>query len=202
MEMTSELHFILRLSPEGVAPQEAALAEELQSVVDGREAHVVAVAIERLMQPFGIEMAFHSEHPGEYGEALRGLPESVLLEVARKLIFGLSPRLFVGHLECHGGSAKVLKTQLSAKHFVGLIHLLPTPENNAAGEGVVKAKKQSIKKTMKKYRCVVCDWIYDPAVGDPEGGIAPGTAFEDIPNDWVCPVCGVGKDDFEPEPDE
>lgn len=54
---------------------------------------------------------------------------------------------------------------------------------------------------MKKYRCVVCDWIYDPAVGDPEGGIAPGTAFEDIPNDWVCPVCGVGKDDFEVEPD-
>ena len=54
---------------------------------------------------------------------------------------------------------------------------------------------------MKKYRCVVCDWIYDPAVGDPEGGIAPGTAFEDIPNEWVCPVCGVGKDDFEVEPD-
>ncbi len=49
---------------------------------------------------------------------------------------------------------------------------------------------------MKKYRCEVCDWIYDPAVGDPEGGIAPGTAFEDIPDDWVCPLCGVGKDEF------
>ena len=48
-----------------------------------------------------------------------------------------------------------------------------------------------------KYRCTVCDWIYDPAVGDPEGGIAAGTAFEDIPNDWVCPLCGVGKDQFE-----
>lgn len=55
-------------------------------------------------------------------------------------------------------------------------------------------------KTMKKYRCEVCDWIYDPEVGDPEGGIAPGTAFEDIPNDWVCPVCGVGKEDFVVEP--
>lgn len=39
---------------------------------------------------------------------------------------------------------------------------------------------------MKKYVCDVCGWIYDPEVGDPEGGIAPGTAFEDIPDDWVC----------------
>ena len=39
-------------------------------------------------------------------------------------------------------------------------------------------------------------WVYDPEVGDPEGGIAAGTAFEDIPDDWVCPLCGVGKDDF------
>ncbi|MBO8446617.1 MAG: rubredoxin [Bacteroidetes bacterium] len=49
---------------------------------------------------------------------------------------------------------------------------------------------------MKKYRCTVCDWIYDPAVGDPEAGIEPGTAFEDLPEDWVCPLCGVGKDEF------
>ena len=47
-----------------------------------------------------------------------------------------------------------------------------------------------------KYICDVCGYIYDPEVGDPDGGIAPGTAFEDIPDDWVCPVCGVGKDDF------
>lgn len=50
---------------------------------------------------------------------------------------------------------------------------------------------------MKKYVCVVCGWVYNPAVGDPESGIAPGMAFEDIPDDWVCPLCGVGKDDFE-----
>ena len=55
-------------------------------------------------------------------------------------------------------------------------------------------------KTMKKYRCEVCDYIYDPAKGDPDGGIAPGTAFEDLPADWVCPVCGVGKEDFVEEP--
>jgi rubredoxin len=50
---------------------------------------------------------------------------------------------------------------------------------------------------MDKWRCVPCDYIYDPAEGDSEGGIKPGVAFEDLPDDWVCPVCGVGKDDFE-----
>ena len=59
----------------------------------------------------------------------------------------------------------------------------------------IKKKKGNI---MKKYVCDVCGWIYDPEVGDPEGGIAPGTAFEDIPDDWVCPLCGVGKEDFSP----
>ena len=50
---------------------------------------------------------------------------------------------------------------------------------------------------MKKYYFVFCQWVYDPAVGDPGGGIEPETAFEDIPDDWVCPLCGVGKDQFE-----
>ena len=51
---------------------------------------------------------------------------------------------------------------------------------------------------MQKYVCIPCGYIYDPAVGNPEDGIAPGTAFEDIPDDWQCPECGVTKDDFEP----
>ncbi len=50
---------------------------------------------------------------------------------------------------------------------------------------------------MAKYRCTVCGYIYDPEPGDPDGGIAPGTAFEKIPDDWVCPVCGAAKSDFE-----
>lgn len=49
---------------------------------------------------------------------------------------------------------------------------------------------------MHKFVCDVCGWIYDPAVGDPDGDIAPGIAFESLPDDWVCPLCGVGKDDF------
>lgn len=51
---------------------------------------------------------------------------------------------------------------------------------------------------MKKYRCVVCEHIYDPAEGDPGSGIAAGTAFEDLPESWICPDCGAGKADFEP----
>ena len=51
---------------------------------------------------------------------------------------------------------------------------------------------------MKKYRCTVCEYIYDPALGDPENGIAPGTAFYDLPDGCICPVCGEGKWAFEP----
>ena len=50
---------------------------------------------------------------------------------------------------------------------------------------------------MDKYVCGACGYEYDPAVGDPDNGIAPGTAFEDLPDDWTCPLCGVGKDMFE-----
>ena len=50
---------------------------------------------------------------------------------------------------------------------------------------------------MKKYLCEVCGYVYDPAAGDPSNGISPGTSFEDLPDKWVCPECGVGKGDFE-----
>lgn len=55
---------------------------------------------------------------------------------------------------------------------------------------------------MKKYLCPGCGYVYDPTLGDPESGIAPGTAFEDIPEEWVCPLCGVTKDQFEVLEDE
>ena len=49
-----------------------------------------------------------------------------------------------------------------------------------------------------KYQCTVCGFIYDPAIGDADHGISPGTAWEDIPDDWTCPICGVDKTMFEP----
>jgi len=57
-------------------------------------------------------------------------------------------------------------------------------------------KKFKRRKIMDKYQCDVCSWVYDPAKGDPDGGIAPGTAFEDLPDDWTCPICGADKSQF------
>ena len=51
-------------------------------------------------------------------------------------------------------------------------------------------------KNMEKWKCTLCDYIYDPAIGDLDSGITPGTAFEDMPKDWVCPWCGASKDSF------
>ncbi len=50
---------------------------------------------------------------------------------------------------------------------------------------------------MNKWMCMVCSHVYDPAQGDPDNGIAPGTDFKDLPDDWKCPLCGVGKEEFE-----
>lgn len=50
---------------------------------------------------------------------------------------------------------------------------------------------------MEKWECQVCGYIYDPEIGDPESGVEPGTKFEDLPDDWVCPECGASKDEFE-----
>jgi rubredoxin len=52
---------------------------------------------------------------------------------------------------------------------------------------------------MEKWVCSVCGYVYNPEEGDPDNGVAPGTSFEDLPDDWVCPECGVGKDMFEKE---
>lgn len=61
--------------------------------------------------------------------------------------------------------------------------------------GETKMKEKEIK--MDKYRCIVCDYVYDPAQGDPDADIKPGTAFESLPDDWVCPICGADKSQFE-----
>ncbi len=62
---------------------------------------------------------------------------------------------------------------------------------------VEERKEERIKAV--KYKCTVCGYVYDPEKGDPESGIAPGTPFEELPEDWVCPVCGASKNEFEKE---
>jgi len=59
-----------------------------------------------------------------------------------------------------------------------------------------KTKENMEGKKMDKYRCGVCGYVYNPEKGDPDGGIEPGTPFEELPDDWTCPVCGASKDQF------
>jgi rubredoxin len=55
---------------------------------------------------------------------------------------------------------------------------------------------------MQKWVCIPCGYVYDPEKGDPDSGVAPGTLWDDVPEDWVCPTCGAAKDQFEPYKDE
>ena len=64
-------------------------------------------------------------------------------------------------------------------------------------EKKMEEKTKAAVNIMAKYKCTVCGYIYDPEKGDPDSGIKPGTAFKDVPDDWVCPVCGAAKDQFE-----
>lgn len=74
-----------------------------------------------------------------------------------------------------------------------------TPKNAATYQKTPEGSQEQTKggDKMSKYRCLICGYEYDPAVGDIDGGIQPGTAFEDIPDTWVCPICGASKDQFE-----
>ena len=66
-----------------------------------------------------------------------------------------------------------------------------------AKKGQLNEKKErGSKMKLNKYICDICGFIYDPEIGDPDGGIDPGTPFEEIPDDWTCPVCGVTKSQF------
>ena len=74
-----------------------------------------------------------------------------------------------------------------------------SPKTAPTYSSMVDKETKKEEEKMDKYVCKVCGYVYDPEKGDPDGGIAPGTKFEDIPDDWVCPICGVGKEDFEKE---
>ncbi|MDQ7778577.1 MAG: flavin reductase [Planctomycetota bacterium] len=71
------------------------------------------------------------------------------------------------------------------------------PGKQVEGKAADTKREQSMEKTMQKYKCTVCEYVYDPAKGDPDSGVKPGTPFEKLPADWVCPVCGADKSAFE-----
>jgi Rubredoxin len=70
---------------------------------------------------------------------------------------------------------------------------MSSPANTVTCTAIGRPKENTM-----KYVCKMCGYVYDPAEGDPDSGIKPGTEFADLPDDWACPVCGVGKDEFEP----
>lgn len=74
-----------------------------------------------------------------------------------------------------------------------------SPKTAPTYSSMVDKPNKKEEKKMDKYVCDVCGYVYDPEKGDPDNGVEPGTAFEDIPEDWVCPVCGAGKDAFSKE---
>lgn len=75
-------------------------------------------------------------------------------------------------------------------------HLVKRGSTPKTAPSYIEEKKEAAPK-MAKYKCTVCGYVYDPELGDPDGGIKPGTSFEKLPDDWVCPVCGASKDQFE-----
>ena len=76
---------------------------------------------------------------------------------------------------------------------------MPISIAGEAGRGQHRGEIFRTRGFMKRYICDVCGYVYDPKLGDPDHGIKPGTPFNQLPADWVCPECGVGKDQFSPE---
>jgi flavin reductase (DIM6/NTAB) family NADH-FMN oxidoreductase RutF/rubredoxin len=74
-----------------------------------------------------------------------------------------------------------------------------SPKTAPTYSSMVDKEIKKEEKKMDKYVCKICGYVYDPEKGDPDNGVAPGTKFEDIPDNWVCPVCGAGKKDFKME---
>jgi rubredoxin len=121
----------------------------------------------------------------------------------------------LGYLECEVAMSMDVGTHTA---FVGRIveaqalregepltyayyHKIKGGKSSEKAPTYIKSEKKEVKEEMKmeKYVCTVCGYIYDPEKGDPDSGIKPGTPFEEIPDDWVCPICGVTKDSFEKE---
>jgi flavin reductase (DIM6/NTAB) family NADH-FMN oxidoreductase RutF/rubredoxin len=111
-------------------------------------------------------------------------------EVTQKVDCG-THTLFIGRMT----GSKILKTGRSMTYaYYHEVKRGTTPSTAPTfiKEEVLKRRGDS----MQKYRCVVCNYIYDPAAGDPDNGVKPGTPFEELPADWVCPVCGADKSQF------
>ncbi|CAD6540939.1 Anaerobic nitric oxide reductase flavorubredoxin [Paraburkholderia hiiakae] len=93
-----------------------------------------------------------------------------------------------------------LQTRLAARESTAapLVVALDTPRESAAPEAPASASTAAagVDDGLKQWVCVICGWVYDEAAGAPDDGLAPGTRWADVPEDWRCPLCDVGKEDF------
>lgn len=132
------------------------------------------------------------------------------LEFLKQLKFKNKKAAAFGCYGWSGESVKILKAKLSEAGFEvvdGDVRSLWNPDEMDFAKipelvsellaGEAPQVKKEVKSSAPKYVCTVCGYVYDPAQGDPDHGIAAGTSFENLPEDWACPICGVGKDQFE-----
>jgi flavin reductase (DIM6/NTAB) family NADH-FMN oxidoreductase RutF/rubredoxin len=104
--------------------------------------------------------------------------------------------IFIGNVE----NAEVLsKEKPMTYEFYHKVKGGYSPKTAPTYSAMVDKSEKKEEKKMDKYVCKVCGYVYDPEKGDPDNGVALGTKFEDVPDDWVCPICGAGKQDFEME---
>lgn len=105
--------------------------------------------------------------------------------------------LFIGEVVAGG---QISKTEPMTYDYYHNVLKAKTPQNASTYQKTpVLKEKNTQEEKMQKYICNVCGYIYDPAVGDPDNGQAAGTAFDALPDNWVCPVCGVPKSEFSPQ---
>ena len=133
----------------------------------------------------------------EYIDGMLGIPcvkESAVAVIEAKVIGELDAgthTLFLGKIV----NTKKLSNEEPMTY--AYYHSVKNGKEPETAPTYIKKENKMEVNNMKKYKCTVCGYIYDPEKGDPDSGIAPGTQFEDIPDDWVCPVCGVSKENFE-----
>jgi rubrerythrin len=167
-------HFTL-LHPELVVTNPAALSEEQKKSL---VAQCLALAIE-----------------GETYEYSNMYPEFTKMAISER------DQVAAQEFQTHGEeSAEHARTFRQAAHRFGLLAPVEHHHANRYSEAlsILKSGTVTEKKLTQKWICKQCSVIYDPVLGDPDSGIAPGTAFEDIPEDWHCPICGATKKLFTP----
>lgn len=116
--------------------------------------------------------------------------------VGGSVLSSAKPLTYAAYHEMKGEAPKSAPTYRGTEPRSAPTYRGPKEDKPEGETPQTKQKKEKGGSGMKKYECNVCGYVYDPDEGDSESGVEPGTAFEALPEDWVCPVCGAGKEEF------